>query len=633
MAQDTGNPTVQTHRRRTVLRGVVAGAASVVAAGAVLAACGDEAAPTATIAPAPAPTSAPVPTARLAASVVAATTAPVAAAAVATAPGATAAPTAAPVAAVATATSDPRPATTAGAPATSAVGPAAMASADGKIPGGAPGIPDAYTKPVAPFRAVAAVPGRGGKVTTFQIAETAPVPPRDQNPYWQELEKRLGVTVEPTFGPTSSWAEKSATVIAGGDLPDLYWLYPQDSRANDQYRTIQQGAFTDLTPLLTGNALKEWPNLAAFPPEAWKNIAINGKLYGVPRPQALLVSTMIYRKDWADKLGIGPLRNADDFLNMMVAFGKGDPDGNGRADTFGLGAISPAQHLSFGVIRSMFRTPNGWRANPDGTLTNAIETPEYRQALAFARRLWEAGGYHPDAPTMTAAQGREGFDASRFGALQMAMSGLPGTGGRRALTKRLTPSAEVFGLIPPGHDGGTAVTQAGAGHVGFTGIPARVGRDRERVRELLRILDYLAAPFGSEERVFLASGIEGVHHTVRPDGVRVLNDKGRAEIGDLANLTFAPTVFSYLENPGESEYMQRFYREFSALAVDNPTTALYAPTLGMRGPQLNQLVTDRETAFITGREPLTGVDEFIRDWRSRGGDQLRKEYQDALKGQ
>lgn len=505
-----------------------------------------------------------------------------------------------------------------------------MAMVEGRIPGGAPNIPDAYTKPIPPFRAVATIPGKGGKVTTFQIAETAPVPPRGENLYWQEMEKRLGVTVEPIFGPTSSWAEKSATVIASGELPDLYWLFPQDSRANDQYRTIQQGAFTDLTPYLTGDALKEFPNFVAFPPEVWKNIAINGKIYGVPRASTLLGGALVYRKDWADKLGLAAPKNADDFLNMMVAFGKGDPDGNGRADTFGLGAISPANHFSLGTMRYMFRVPNGWRLNADGTLTNAIETEEYRQALTFARRLWEAGGYHPDAPTMTAAQGRDGFDAGRFGALHQALSGLPGTSGRRANAKKTTPTAEVVGLIPPGHDGGKGVTHGGTGHVGFTGIPAKVGRDRERVKELLRILNYLASPFGSEERVFLSSGIEGVHHTVRPDGVRVLNERGRAEIGDLPNLSFAPTVFAYFENPGEAEHMQGFYREFSALAISNPTTALFAPTLGVRGPQLSQLITDRETTIITGREPVGAIDEYVRDWRSRGGDQLRKEYQDAL---
>ena len=36
--------------------------------------------------------------------------------------------------------------------------------------------------------------------------------------------------------------------------------------------------------------------------------------------------------------------------------------------------------------------------------------------------------------------------------------------------------------------------------------------------------------------------------------------------------------------------------------------------------------------IITGREPLSAFDAFVNDWRSRGGDQMRKEFEPELKG-
>ena len=36
-------------------------------------------------------------------------------------------------------------------------------------------------------------------------------------------------------------------------------------------------------------------------------------------------------------------------------------------------------------------------------------------------------------------------------------------------------------------------------------------------------------------------------------------------------------------------------------------------------------------AIISGREPLSTFDTFVTDWRSRGGDAMRKEFEQELK--
>lgn len=131
----------------------------------------------------------------------------------------------------------------------------------GFYPSPAAGVPDAYDVPPSPFRSFEGVPGRGGKVTALLTNTQAPPPPRDQNRYWQELEKRLGVTWEPTLVAGGSYDEKFATTVASGELPDYTALY----NSPDQLRAISQGAFADLTPHLTGDALKAYPNLAKIP--------------------------------------------------------------------------------------------------------------------------------------------------------------------------------------------------------------------------------------------------------------------------------------------------------------------------------------------------------------------------------
>jgi putative aldouronate transport system substrate-binding protein len=391
-----------------------------------------------------------------------------------------------------------------------------------------------------------------------------------------------------------------------------------------------QGAYADLTPYLTGEAIKEFPNLAVFPQQLWKNVALKGKIYGVPRPRFLTANPLVFRQDWAERAGIPRVKNADDVSNVLTAFTKNDPDGNGQADTWGLGSTN-AVKFSFAFFAWMFRAPNGWRLNPDGSLTSGIETEEHKQALAFARKLFAAGAYHPDAAALTSQQTINLFTANTIGAYFDGVLALPGKRIGPA-QNNYQPENNVIGLIPPGHDGGKAVTHNSEGIFGWAAMPAKVSRDRERVKELLRLLDYLAAPLGSEERLFLDNGLPGVHHDVQPNGTIKTNDLLSAERGALHQMTNPPQVFYYQNAPEVARYMQQWSEEMLAIGLDNPTAALFSQTATTRGGELGQLLADKQAAVILGREPLAAWDQTVRDWRDRGGDQIRKEYEEALKG-
>jgi putative aldouronate transport system substrate-binding protein len=474
------------------------------------------------------------------------------------------------------------------------------------------------------------VPGRGGTVTTFSILYGAPIPARDQNRYWQELETRLGVTWEPSFAPQAEYGERVATLLAGGDFPDLFYVNPGQGAAQ-LYQALEQGAFTDLTDYLSGSALAAYPNLARLPDFLWRNVAFRGRIYGVPKAVPRIGSFPFYRGDWAETLGIGAPTNADEAAALLTAMATGDPDRNGSADTWGLGGSDSG--LDIGLATRMFRVPNQWRLNPDGTLTAAVETEEFRQAIAYSRRLYEAGAYHPDSLAMTFQQARDAFLGGRVATFQALPEPFFGAQGIRGTIKTFNPAAEVVGLIPPGHDGGRGVTHSGEGFFGFTAIPTASGRDEARIQELLRILDYLLAPFGSEEQIFREYGLEGVHHTVGDDGARELTERGELEIGAQALVYLVRPegdVYFYPGVAGEAEYAQDLSAEAVAIGIDDPTLGLYSPTETEEGDVLTQLEVDAVNAVISGREPLEALERLAEEWRARGGDRVRQEYQEAL---
>src|SRR5699024_8835391 len=130
-------------------------------------------------------------------------------------------------------------------------------------------------------------------------------------------------------------------------------------------------------------------------------VRVNGRVWGFPKPVLRNNDPTYYRKDFADALGV-EITDKDSLKEFLVGVSKDDPDGNGKDDTFGLAPFGGTWDAM--LLNQVFRVPYGWRLNDDGSLTNAIETDEYKQTLAFARELYEAGAYHPDAANLTVEQ-------------------------------------------------------------------------------------------------------------------------------------------------------------------------------------------------------------------------------------
>ncbi|MET9021484.1 extracellular solute-binding protein [Actinopolymorpha sp. NPDC004070] len=498
---------------------------------------------------------------------------------------------------------------------------------EGAVPSGVDGVPTAYRRFVSPpYRSVHTTPGSGGPVTTFQILYGPPPTPLEHNPWWQELNRRLGVEIRPTLVPDASLGDKLQTTIASGQLPDLTYVHL--GLAPAALRVIRQGAFTDLTPYIGGDAVKEFPNLARLPSYMWRNSSIEGGIYGVPRVIPIVNGRIgLYRRDWARKLGYpDPPADADQVLELFTAFAKGDPDGNSRVQTWGFGNVDTT------LVQQMFGVPNVWRKESNGRLVNSIETDEFEEALRFLSRMWKAGVYHPDAPNMQFQKVQDLFMSGRTGYFAQGYIPMFGRTGTRGSLRRNQPHADAYPLIPPGHDGGKPRIFQGPGYFGFMAIPSKVGENTERAKELLRVLDYYAAPFGSEEYVFMTYGIEGRQFRYDGRGNPVSVDDDR-----VANWSTLSYMCQTMENafyyPGAAEdavLAQDVLKKAVRMSVPDPTLGLVSNLAISRGAALTQYNSDRQTGIVTGREPLRSLAEWRKGWRERGGDQIRSEYEEAL---
>src|SRR3569833_1112852 len=121
------------------------------------------------------------------------------------------------------------------------------------LPSRGPGVADGYvTFPSKLTKSVPQPPGHGGTVTTITQTLFSPPPPVDENPAWQEVNKRLNVELKMNVVGNADYRAKLGTVMAGSDLPDfIYIVIPTQSLPQ-----FLQAQCADLTPYLSGDAVK-----------------------------------------------------------------------------------------------------------------------------------------------------------------------------------------------------------------------------------------------------------------------------------------------------------------------------------------------------------------------------------------
>jgi putative aldouronate transport system substrate-binding protein len=478
------------------------------------------------------------------------------------------------------------------------------------MPGNADGLDAGYLKmPSGLTTSVATAPGDGTKITALAQTFTTPAPAMGDNTYWQELNKRLGSELDLTI-VVDDYPSKFNALVASDSLPDLVWFPPNQGLQN--VPALLEAKFIDLTPYVSGDAVKKYPNLANLPTYSWKTSVVNGKIYGVTVTYGAFGQVYLVNDDFWKPVGGTEFASADDFLTKAKTLV--DAKNNKYV-------LEPAYYNHLQQFARWFGAPNTWRLS-GGKLTHQLETDELAAALEFAVKAFQANLFWPDPNLSTTPEKVAG------GSLGAYVQSFPGF---------ILDSKTVdfpLGAINsfPAVAGATPSFYHGYGSVGFTAINKKVSA--KRVEAMLNVLNYLAAPFGTTEAEFVNFGLEGAHFTRDGGGNPLLTPKGQAEV----LTTWQPVSFlmnspEYLYLPGHTDRTQLIHDvETKALSMmgTNPCLGHYSDTDTNKGAGLTTSLRNGLEDIIAGRQPLSHLDTLRKDWRSKGGDAMRGEYEAAI---
>jgi putative aldouronate transport system substrate-binding protein len=490
------------------------------------------------------------------------------------------------------------------------------------LPGRADGVDAGYFSfPQTLFKSVKEAPGKGEDVTLMTNLIQGAVVALEQNAAWQAVNKDMGLTVRQRLYGSGDYRAGVNTTIAGGDLPDTIYNPPTGYIAN--LPSFLQTQCADLTPYIGGDAVKDYPNLANIPSPCWAETVYNGAIYAVPVPRAPFLNAFLVRQDLVDQLQVPAPKSADDFKKFLVAVTKPQQNQFGLASSntsmMGLGSQSP--------LLMIFGVPNNWGLDKSGKLVKDFETEEFKAAVGFARDLWSAGLYHPDTRThsgttlSTALRGGQTVVASHsFGALIAQWT----------LLAVQNPAARLRVMHPFSADAKSKpIYHTGPSNFGLSFFKKG---SADRVKLLLRVLNYIASPFGSQEWALLNYGVEGVHFNKDQQGVPALTEKGRAEV--LSTWKYITNNPQVLYDPNRSQeyatYIQEDEKALADAAIADPTLGHFSPTYSAQKVLLDQAMSDGIADIVVGRSQLSDLDGLITSWRANGGDRARTEFQEAI---
>jgi multiple sugar transport system substrate-binding protein len=166
-----------------------------------------------------------------------------------------------------------------------------------------------------------------------------------------------------------------------------------------------------------------FPNTADLSDRAWKATqAANGNYYGVPFSAHTFA--FFIRSDWRKKLGLPLPKTWQDLVNMAVAFTTQDPDGDAKADTYGLDIPGTTKR---GYMAWYFTTPlldNGGdflQQSQPGRWVPEINSAKSVQAAQWLQQMFcQYKVVNPDAVTIDTPAAHDRFEK---GALGMYLTG------------------------------------------------------------------------------------------------------------------------------------------------------------------------------------------------------------------
>ena len=397
----------------------------------------------------------------------------------------------------------------------------------------------------------------GGDMDTYQTNGV------DENtPVYQAIKAALGFDVYAMTGVSNTQLpEKIKLLHSTNALPEIFRIHGPYNSSLYQY-LIEEEAIVAIDEYVNESTKDIYPNLyERLQPFDYmkKNVTYaNGHIYFVPtywgNEKALYVRT-----DWIDNLNNkladilvkeGVISNASqmtqelyekhkyvvpttltEFYRLSRAFTLHDPDGNGKADTYGYATETNRDYDSWMYVAC----DTGWKqwmpnVNPvtgetvnAGTYVHSNTSDGSKVATAIFSKMYAEGYITPSSVGNTEgnkqaqfAKGQAGMmyqQVERYNYVARSMAQLETDA---TAIERFASATERFEMVmPPAGKNGTYGGHSPYSSCYLPGPAINANMSQARIKKCLQFLEWY---YSEEGQMLMIYGVEGLHYEVQQDG-------------------------------------------------------------------------------------------------------------------
>ncbi|GGD85375.1 extracellular solute-binding protein [Paenibacillus nasutitermitis] len=470
----------------------------------------------------------------------------------------------------------------------------------------------------------------------------------EDNEWTRAYAERLGINVK--FKWTlqgGGYTEKLNVSIASDDLADI--MVVNSSQLNQMAEAGQLADLKESFDLQATEFVKEQFN--ADGGISLKSATFDGKLLGIPRIGSDIdeVPLLWVRMDWLKKLNLPEPKTIADVLAISKAFTNNDPDGNNKADTYGM-ALSKDLNGGFpgfeGFLNGYHAQFNMWIKDESGQIVNSNIQPEMKTALAELQRMYKDKEIDREFGTKDGNKVAEQVTSGKIGMYYGLMWTplWPLQGG-----KDLDPGMEWKSFPLPSIDGTQAKAQIPF-PVGQYYVVRKDAAHPEAAVKMLNLFFDTSFDKGTELDTYgtTPDGIEAFKHAIiagapmtsnmdkyKQISYALDNNNDLSQMKDYIKTDFA-AVKSYLDGDPKGWGMYNVFGKGSSFSVIEKYVAedvllrseffgAPTPTMVEKNSTLESLLKETFTKIIMGGASIDEFDKFTKNWKKLGGDQITKE--------
>ena len=505
-----------------------------------------------------------------------------------------------------------------------------------------------------------------GKMTGMNNSNLPKGDTYEDNGYTRYLKKQLNIQNKDVFeaGENDNYQETVSMTIASRELPDVMVVNDMDMLQ----LLVDNDLIEDLTQVYencTSSRIKDIYN--SYGSEILDNVTFDGKLMALPETNIDDGPSLCWlRKDWMDKLGLDAPKTVEDVENIVHEFVQKDPGGNGKGETVGLvcddeltGGCGYSYEYQNDIIFASFGAfPKQWIYNKDGEVVYGSVQNEAKAALGKLRQMYQQGTLDNNFLMRESSNIIELIVSGKCGSF-FGPWWSPNNPLMSAMQKNPNAEWQPY-LIQTDKDGRTSFASQNPND---KYVVVRKGyKHPEIVMKIVSVLfddlRYDEEDVREMERYYQ----DNVDPTARPLAINVdykdalmrcydsLKDaiQGRKKLEDLGLLEGAYYIScsKYIDRKKDTS-AQKSWEDWAAYAsrmtacsvlrkgqTRQVKSLFFGETKTMKSNwwRLEELEKKVYLEIVTGQKPLSYFDEFVKEWNRQGGEKIRGEVAQELKG-